>query len=127
MAEPLIDFQCYVGKYEIKRFDELDEKQKEFIEAANMPHLVQLGPARLITPSPKALTYTLGLLLQTKMPKWWAANNRFESDHEHARALSQQLLTWDEEDVDFDLDELSLLKRNVLLIARTIGMLTGGG
>src|SRR5262245_1041678 len=127
MSEPLMDFQCYVGKYEIKRFDELDKKQQEYIEAANMPHLVQVGPARLIRPSRKALNYAVGLLLQTKMPKWWAANDRFESDHEHARALHQQLIISDEEDEDFDPEELSLLKRNVLVIARTIGMLTGGG
>ena len=60
------------------------------------------------------------------MPKWWEANG-FASDDEHARALHQQLIISDEEDEDFDPEELSLLKRNVLLIARTIGMLTGGG
>jgi hypothetical protein len=121
-----MDFRCYVGKYEIKRFDELDKAQQEYNEAANMPHLVQVGPARLITPSPKALNYAVGLLLQTKMPKWWAANDRFESDNELARALHQQLIISEEED-EFDPEELSLLKRNVMLIARTIGMLIVGG
>ena len=46
MSEPLLDFQCWVGKYEIKRFDELHKNQQEYIEAANMPHLVQVGPGR---------------------------------------------------------------------------------
>lgn len=124
MPEPLMDFQCFVGKYEIKL---LHRNELEYIEAANMPHLVQVGPARLIKPPQKALSYAVGLLLQTKMPKWWAANDRFESDDEHARALSQKLIISDEEDEDFDPEEISLLKRNVLGIARTIGMLTAGG
>jgi hypothetical protein len=126
MPEPLMDFRCYIGKYEFKRFDELDKNQQEYIESANMPHLVQVGPGRLVKPSRKALHYAVGLLLQTKMPKWWAANG-FASDDEHARALHQQLIISDEEDDDFDPEELSLLKRNVLAITRHIGMLTGGG
>jgi hypothetical protein len=126
MSDPLIDFQCWVGKYEIKRFDALDKKYQEYIEAANMPHLVQVGPAKLIRPSSKALSYAVGLLLQTKMPKWWAAEGLDPDPVRAAKMYSQRLIISEEEE-DFDPEELSLLKRNVLLIARNIGMLTGGG
>lgn len=86
-----------------------------------MPHLVQVGPAKLIRPAPKALTYAVGLLLQTKMPKWLAAKG-IKPDQ-----IYSPVIISDEEDDDLDPEELSTLQRNVLVIARHIGMLTGGG
>jgi hypothetical protein len=117
MLEPLLDFQCYVGKYEIKRYDELDKKfREEPIEVANMPCLVQVGHAKLIRPAPKALNYAVGLLLQTKLSERLA---KFID--------GAPFIISDEENDDLDPEELSRVQRNVLAIARRIGMLTGGG
>ena len=128
MSEPLMDFQCYVGKYAIMRFDELPEKHQEYINPANMPHLVQVGPAKLIRPSHKALNYAVGLLLQTKMPKWWTTRAPLDPADPEVRDIiwNQRVIISDEED-DLDPEEFSKLKKNVLLIARHIGMLSGGG
>ena len=128
MAEPLLDFQCYVGKYETMPFAQLPKKYRKYDGPANMPQLVQVGPAKLIRPSPKVLSYAVGLLLQTKTPKWWAYRGELDPADPKIRdkIWTKRLAIWDDED-DLDLEEFSKVERNVLLIARTIGMLTAGG
>src|SRR5262249_4350904 len=110
MAEPLMDFECHVGKYEIRRYDELPENARslDYHDAPNMPYLLQVGPGRLIRPKPDFLRAAVGHLLQTRMPRWHAA--------------MEKRWKWTDP-IDFDPEELSLLKRNVLLITRHIGML----
>lgn len=118
MAEPPLDFQCYVGKYEIKRFDELPEKyRKWFNKPSNMPHLVQIGRASLRKPESRALDMAIGLLLKTQMPKWRASKRDDDLDTDRIRGS---------EPVDMDHEEFSKLEKNVLLISRHIGMLHWG-
>jgi hypothetical protein len=128
MAEPLVDFQCYVGKYVIMPFAKLPEKYRPYDGPANMPHLLQVGPAKLIRPSHRVLSYAVGLLLQTKMPNWWACRGEIDPADPEIRdhIWSNRLAIWDDED-DLDPEEFSKLERNVLLIARHIGMLMNGG
>jgi hypothetical protein len=152
MPEPLFDFRCWVGKYEIRRFDELPEKTNmaafaaevygssagEFLESdfdapPDAPHLLQIGPAKLLKPSRKVLDFAVGLLLQTEVSelqrtvgnRWSDIRKRLKSATSRRRELSEleRLRT---EPINFDLDQLSALKRNVLAIARCIGMLHVG-
>jgi hypothetical protein len=103
-----MDFECYVGKYEIRRFDELPEKNRQRERAPagrpppTMPYLVQVGPATLVKPKLNHLRAAVGHLLQTPQAKWDDA----PSDNA---------------------DERSALEKNVLLISRHIGMLRRGG
>ena len=78
LAEPLMDFQCYVGKYEIKRLDELPDPDKFMrdFEPANMPYLVQVGSAALRRPKLDYLKAAVGHLLQTPTSKWTAADEK---------------------------------------------------
>jgi hypothetical protein len=117
MSEPLMDFACYVGKYEIKRFDELpEEEDSDPHESPNMPYLVQVGPAKLVRPKLDHLRAAVGLLLQTPVQKWRAASaEKWWAFYEEGTAAPFHI----------DAEELSVLKKNVLLIARHIGMLHG--
>jgi hypothetical protein len=148
MPAELLDFQCYVGKYEIKRFDELPADSQlhelaaevygdaaEFLQAdfdasPDVPYLVLVGPAKLLKPERKTLDYAVGLLLQTKIDKL----SRAQTERSHAirkklkscksRREEQRVLDkFRIEPINFDPEELSKLKRNVLSIARCIGML----
>jgi hypothetical protein len=149
MAVPLFDFQCWVGKYEINRFDELPAKTNmaafaaeiyqssasDFLEAdfdapPDAPYLLQVGSAKFLRPSRKALDHAVGLLLRTEVSKL----HRAESDRrldirkrlKSATSRRRELLELDKiraEPINFDPDELSALKRNVFAIARCIGML----
>jgi hypothetical protein len=119
-----MDFQCYVGKYEIKRFDELPEKN-QIMERGfagwpppNMPYLVQVGPATLVKPKPNHLRAAVGHLLQTPQANWYDASNKWmQAAHDDGVRGAP-----------FDnADEVSALEKNVLLIARHIGMLRGSG
>jgi hypothetical protein len=127
MSEPLMDFATYVGKYEIKRFDELPKKGREYErrELPNMPYLVQVGTAELRKPKLDHLRGAVGHLLQTQTPKWLATQKRwrnatFTRNDDGEREVRR--------DVPFEIDpdELTALKKNVLLIARHIGMLSAG-
>jgi hypothetical protein len=128
MPEPLLDFQCWVGKYEIVPFAKLPEKYQFYPGPADMPQLVQVGPAKLIRPTSKALSYAVGLLLQTKMPKWWATQGLpdLADSEDRDKIWTKRLDIWDDPD-ELDPEEFSKLERNVILIARHIGMLTAGG
>jgi hypothetical protein len=152
MPEPLFDFQCWVGKYEVKRFDELPEKTNmpafaaevygssagEFLESdfdapPDAPYLLQVGPAKLLKPSRKVLDHAVGLLLQTDVSKlrraqgnrWSDIRKRLKSATSRRKELSE-LEKIRTEPINFDPDQLSALKRNVLAIARCIGMLHVG-
>lgn len=153
MSEPLFDFQCWAGKYEIKRFNELPEKTKlaafaaevyessaaEFLESdfdapPDAPYLVQVGTAKSLKPDRKALDHAVGLLLQTKISKlqraerdrWSDIRKRLKSATSRRRELSE-LDKFRAEPINFDPDQLSALQRNVLAIARCIGMLNVEG
>src|SRR5258708_40250984 len=99
MSEPLFDFQCWVGKYEIKRFDELPAKTNmaaiagefdesiaaEFLESdfdapPDAQYLLQVGPAKSLRPNGKALDHAVGLLLQTEVSKLHRAESDRRSD-----------------------------------------------
>jgi len=149
MSAPLFDFQCWVGKYEIKRFDELPAKTSmaefaaeiyessaaEFLEAdfdapPDAPYLLQVDSAQLLKPSRKALDHAVGLLLQTDISKFHRAQWERQIDIRKrlisAKSRRSELRELDKirgEPINFDPDQLSTLKRNVLAIARCIGML----
>jgi len=153
MSEPLFDFQCWVGKYEIKRFDELPAKTNmaaiagefyessaaEFLESdfdapPDAPYLLQVGPAKSLRPNGKALDHAVGLLLQTEVSKLHRAESERRSDIrkrlKSAKSRRRELCELDKiraEPINFDPDQLSALKRNVLAIARCIGMLNVDG
>ena len=130
MSEPLLDFQCYVGKYEIWRSDELPPPLEQYprVEPHNMPYLVEIGSAKLVTPPRKRLEAAVGWLLQTPIAKWekafgrWA-NKLYELDQqfEHDVALEKC------GEIDLDPEEFSNFKRNVLLISHHLGLLGGRG
>ena len=129
MSEPLADFQCYVAKYEIRPLAWVEGMEDLEPEPSNMPQLVKIGPGKLLKPKPEAVSYAVLLLLQTKMPKWRAAQvernvdlrTRFgpqrapESESAYRAAAS--------EPIEMDAEEFLKLKLNVLKIARDIGML----
>jgi hypothetical protein len=126
MTEPLLDFACYVGKYEIKQFDELPKQNRKMERARgfagwpppNMPYLVQVGPAELRKPKLDHLRGAVGHLLQTPQAKWNDASDKWLKA---AYEKGDKDANWD------NADELSALEKNVLLIARHIGMLGRGG
>jgi hypothetical protein len=127
MIEPLSDFDCYVAKYRVDAplppIEDLDP------EPSNMPQLVQIGPAKLRRPKPEALSYAVQLLLQTKTPKWRATNIERYRELEkrfgvgEAAATNPAYKVAAREPIKLDADEFSRLERNVLQIARAIGML----
>ncbi|HVR57319.1 MAG TPA: hypothetical protein VMT72_10895 [Pseudolabrys sp.] len=152
MPEPLFDFQCWVGKYEIRRFDELPAKtnmaafaadiygssaaeflQSDFDAPPDAPYLLQAGPAKSLRPSRKVLDHAVGLLLQTEVSelhraqgdRWSDIRKRLKSATSRRREL-RELDKIQTEPINFDPDQLSALKRNVLAIARCIGMLHVG-
>lgn len=152
MPAPLFDFQCWVGKYEIKRFDELPEATNmaafaneiyqssaaeflgsDFDAPPDAPYLLQVGPAKSLRPSRKALDHVVGLLLQTDVSKlhraesdrWIDIRKRLKSATSRRRELAE-LGKLRAEPINFDPDQLSSLKRNVLAVARCIGMLNVG-
>ncbi|MFH1344081.1 MAG: hypothetical protein ABIL01_23220 [Pseudomonadota bacterium] len=152
MPEPLFDFQCWVGKYEIRRFDELPETtnmaafaaeiygssaaeflQSDFDAPPDAPYLLQVGPAKSLRPSRKVLDHAVGLLLQTEMSelhrarwdRWNDIRKRLKSATSRLKELSE-LDRIRSESINFDPDQLSGLKRNVLAIARCLGMLNVG-
>src|SRR5262245_53228269 len=106
MTEPFLDFACYVGKYEIKHFDDLHAKDRKNIEGhkRQQPHfcypnldrffLVQAGPTKRVAGRRSALEHAVGLLLKTDTG-------------------------------NLDEEGFSRLKRNVLSISRAIGLLEG--
>src|SRR5258707_613840 len=127
MIEPLSDFECYVAKYRVdaalRPIEDLDP------EPSNMPQLVQVGPAKLCKPKPETLSYAVQLLLQTKMPKWHAANIVRYRELEKRFGLGEAARSNPaykavaREPIKLDAEEFSRLERNVLKIARAIGML----
>jgi hypothetical protein len=127
MIEPLSDFECYVAKYRVDAplppIEDLDP------EPSNMPQLVQVGPANLRKPKPEALSFAVQLLLQTKMPKWRAASIKRYVKLEkrfgvgEAAASNPAYKAAAREPIELDAEEFIRLKRNVLQIARAIGML----
>ncbi|MET4245486.1 hypothetical protein [Bradyrhizobium sp. RT10b] len=152
MPEPLFDFQCRVGKYEIRRFDELPEKtnmaafaaeiygssaaeflQSDFDAPPDAPYLLQVGPAKSLRPSRKILDYAVGLLMQTEVSalhraqgdRWSDIRKRLKSATSRRKELSE-LDKIRNEPINFNPYQLSTLKRNVLAIARCIGMLNVG-
>jgi hypothetical protein len=127
MIEPLSDFECYVAKYRVDAA--LPPNEDLDPEPSNMPQLVQVGPAKLSKPKPEALSYAVQLLLQTKMPKWHDASierhvelrKRFGVGE--AAASNPAYKAAAREPIELDAEEFSKLERNVLKIARAIGML----
>jgi hypothetical protein len=113
-----MDFQCYVGKYEIKRLDELPESARA-LERRRPPHfpfLVQVGPAKLVRPKLDHLRAAVGRLLQMPALDFSAAFEEWRRAVREGRDPQRPV----------DTDELSTLKKNALLIAHHIGMLHGG-
>ena len=104
MSDIEIDYACYVAAYELRRGDELPEKDRQFIhDPPNVRHLVQVSRAKLIRPKRKTMDMVVGLLLKTRVPK-----------------LRDGTIA------DLNADELAALERNVLAISRQIGMLHAG-
>jgi hypothetical protein len=113
MTDTPMDFQCYVGRYELRRIDELSEKDRKYIsDSPNVRRLVQVGRAKLMRPKREALDMAVGLLLKTRMPKW--VNAMVASDATLAKEMAPEA------------DELADLERNVLAISRHVGMLKAG-
>src|SRR5262245_34599094 len=79
MTEPLMDFQCYVGKYEIKRFDEVfaEAKLRPRLDPPNMPYLVEAGSAKLIRPPREHLEGAVGWLVRTPISTWGEIYDRW--------------------------------------------------
>ena len=149
MPAELMDFGCYVGKYEIKRFEELpagsqlhelaaevyggsaaEFLQSDFDASPDVPYLVLVGPAKLLKPERKTLDYAVGLLLQTKVDKLSRAqavrSDAIRKKLKSCKSRREELRLLDKfrtEPINFDPEQLSALKRNVLAIARCIGML----
>src|SRR5262245_5225515 len=105
MTEPLMDFHSYVGKYEIQHFDELPAKDRKSTEGHEWrpqfcyPHLDHF--------------FLVQIAPAKRVPQRLSALK-------HAVGL---LLKTDTSDLDEE--GFSKLKRNVLSISRTIGLLEG--
>jgi hypothetical protein len=128
MLEPLAEFQCYVGKYEIRRRDELpppkgddDWPDPPPDDWPNMPQLVQVGPAKLVKPKRDALKFAVGLLLKTPMPKWYAGRHKREYHPDREDDLDFDIFER-RKPVELDAQEFSRLQTHVLQIARAVGM-----
>src|SRR5262249_41736808 len=133
MLEPLADFQCWVGKYEVRPANAVPESDfmaECDLEPPNTPHLVQIGPATLRSPRRKALNYAVQLLLQTQMPKWREARYkwRVEFDERYRElsgtywtprdATSDSSMAAAARPIEFDKEELFNFQRIVTQIAR---------
>ena len=127
MSDPLMDFQCYVGSYEVRPVDELPAKDQEHEhDPPNMLHLLQTGKAKLVKPKRAALDMAVQLLLKTQMPKWRAAQDRRNKEllfEMRRRGDDTGVREMRRKEIEIDPDEFSNLKRNVLAISRHIGML----
>jgi hypothetical protein len=127
MLDPLADFQCYVGKYEVRRRDELPPPKCDYYpdpppdDWPNMPQLVQVGPAKLIKPRRDALKFAVGLLLKTPMPKWHAGRYKRDYHPDHEDDLDLDIMEC-RKPVELDAEEFSRLEKHVLQIARALGM-----
>jgi hypothetical protein len=127
MAETPLDFQCWLGSYEIWHKDKLPSGM-EFggLTPPNTPVLVQTGPVKLVRPKREALDYAVGLLLKTKMPKWHAEEKRRRQAYADLKApVGDPALKKFFSSFEFELDreEFSNLERNVLAIAKHTGLL----
>jgi hypothetical protein len=118
MAETPIDFQCWLGSYEIWHEDKIPPKIKSQNTPPNIPHLVQTGALKIVRPRREALGMAVELLVKTEMPKWHAEyirRMRVGGDAADKKLKSQEF--------DLDREEFANLERNVLAIARHTGML----
>jgi hypothetical protein len=129
VVEAPIDFQCFVARYALRRADELPEEARRDLDPPNVPHLVQIGGAKLIRPKREVMDMVVGLLLKTQMPKWQASRKRRAKKFGeiNLREGADAAFKWNaSEDADLDPDEFSSLEKKALLISRQIGMLRGG-
>ena len=102
----------------------------KLISPPDVPYLVLVGPAKLLKPERKTLDYAVGLLLQTKIDKLsraqWERSDAIRKKLKSCKSRREELRLLDKfrtEPINSDPEELSTLKRNVLSIARCIGML----
>src|SRR5262245_50615477 len=119
MAETPLDFQCWLGSYEILHKDKLPPGM-EFggLTPPNTPVLVQTGPLKRVRPKREALDYAVGLLLKIKMPKWHAEEERRRLKYADSKLLVGNDAAFKKffRSFEFELDreEFSSLERSVL-------------
>jgi hypothetical protein len=128
MAEPAIDFKCYVAPYEVRRQEELSNRNKkgEKANVPGMPYLVRVGPSKLVKARPEALTKAVDLLLLVRMPKWHADIGRIHQelkDSWGSRAQRRKAIKKALSTIEIDHDEFAALEKVVLAISRQLGRL----
>ena len=98
-----MDYQTYVApRYELRRPDEFPETKRRK-DPPNVRHLVGVGRPALVRPKRRAMDMAVALLLKTQMPKWAVVAERKNKAP--------------------DPDELAVLERNVLVMAKHVGLL----
>ena len=103
MADLEMDYQTYVApRYELRRPDEFPETKRRK-DPPNVRHLVGVGRPALVRPKRRAMDMAVALLLKTQMPKWAVVAERKNKAP--------------------DPDELAVLERNVLVMAKHVGLL----